>query len=110
MGKNQEADAAICPTVSGAFELLGRKWVGLIVHVLDDGEKRFCELEKAVPAMSSRMLAARMKELEEAGIVIRTVYTGSPVRVTYRLSGKGADLQPIMRGIEKWAWKWQNAG
>ena len=53
------------------------------------------------------MLAARMKELEGAGLVSRTVDTGSPVRVLYALTEKGRQLVPVMRGIEAWAREWE---
>jgi DNA-binding HxlR family transcriptional regulator len=97
---------SICPSVQDAFDVLGRKWTGLIVHLLSGGERHFCEMEKAVPALSARMLAARIKELEEEGIVLRTVHASSPVRVTYQLTEKGRDLIPVMAGIEEWARKW----
>ena len=101
-------DTKLCPIVEGAFELLGRKWVGLIVHVLAEREFHFSELEKAIPPLSARMLAARVKELEEAGLVARTVHTGSPIRVTYALTEKGRDLVPVLGKFVDWAHKWHN--
>jgi DNA-binding HxlR family transcriptional regulator len=96
----------VCPSVERAFELLGRKWAGLIVHVLSRGPRYFCEVEQAIGAMSARMLAARMKELMAEGLVRRTVKTGSPVRVQYSLTAKGKALEPALRGVEQWARKW----
>jgi len=52
------------------------------------------------------MLTERLKELEAAGIVTRTVDTGTPVRTTYQLTEKGRALIPVMRGIEQWARAW----
>jgi DNA-binding HxlR family transcriptional regulator len=98
--------AKVCPSVESAFALIGRKWAGLIIHVLSAGPLHFCELERAIPSVSARMLAERVKDLEAAGIVSRSVYTGPPVRVTYQLSEKGRALIPVMRGIENWAHTW----
>ncbi len=97
---------ASCSSVEGAFNFLGRKWTGLVIHALAASPCRFCEVEKAVPGVSARVLAARMRELESEGIVTRTVGTGTPVRVTYALTEKGRALVPVMRGIESWARTW----
>ncbi len=96
----------ICPRVERAFELLGRKWAGLIIHVLSEGPLYFCEIERAIPSVSARMLTERVKELETVGIVSRTVHTDTPVRVSYRLAEKGRALIPVMKGIERWARTW----
>ena len=55
---------------------------------------RFGELAKAVPGLSDRLLSQRLRELEDAGVVERSVEPGTPVRVTYSLTEKGADLRP----------------
>jgi DNA-binding HxlR family transcriptional regulator len=107
MRKTAAAQPAVCGTVEAAFNLLGRKWAGLIIHVLSGGALHFCDLERAVPGVSARMLSERIKELEAAGVVTRTVHAGAPVRVTYALSDKGRALVPVMRGIEKWAHAWE---
>jgi DNA-binding HxlR family transcriptional regulator len=96
----------LCPSVERAFEILGKKWSGLIIRELSVGERHFCELEKGIPALSARMLTERIKELEGEGIVTRTVHTESPVRVVYNLTEKGRALIPVMRGIEAWARQW----
>ena len=100
-----------CNKVEAAFELLSRKWSGLIVRALLDGERHFCELERALPALSGRVLSVRMKELEDASIVERLVTAGPPVRVSYRLTEKGQSLRPVMDSIAQWAYSWdQNPG
>lgn len=97
---------AVCPTVEEAFDLLARKWAGLVIHCLAGGPLHFSELEHAIAGVSSRMLAERLKELEHAGVVTRTVETGIPVRTLYELSDKGRALVPVMKGIERWAQAW----
>ncbi len=106
MEKTGRALPALCPVVERAFEVLGRKWAGLIVRELSAGSRHFCELEKGIPSVSARMLTERIKELEAEGIVSRTVHTAAPVRVTYALTEKGRALIPVMQGIESWAQRW----
>jgi DNA-binding HxlR family transcriptional regulator len=96
----------LCPEVEKAFDVLGRKWTGLIIRELSGGPRHFCDMERGIPALSARMLTERMKELEAEGIVCRTVDTGTPVRTSYELTEKGRALIPVMRGIEQWARAW----
>jgi DNA-binding HxlR family transcriptional regulator len=97
----------VCPSVESAFALLGKKWAGLIIHVLAPGPMHFSELERAIPAVSARMLSERVKDLERAGIVSRTVFTRTPIRVIYQLSDMGKELVPVMQGLERWAHTWK---
>lgn len=100
--------STLCPQVEAAFELLAKKWTGLIINALIPRELFFCDLEKAVPGLSARVLALRMRELEDAGVVARIVGNSSPVRVSYRLTEKGRGLEPVMRGIADWAEAWKD--
>ena len=96
----------VCPKFEDAFELLGKRWTGLIIRTLLNDQKRFSEISAAIPNLSSRMLAERCKELEMQGIVIRTVYPETPVRIEYELTEKGKDLSKAMDEIQKWAERW----
>ncbi|MDS1003851.1 helix-turn-helix transcriptional regulator [Clostridium sporogenes] len=96
----------MCPKFENAFELLGKRWTGLIIRTLLNGQKRFSDISEAIPNMSARMLTERFKELEEEGIITRKVYPETPVRIEYELTEKGADLQTVMDEIQKWAEKW----
>lgn len=98
----------MCPKFEAAFELLGKRWTGLIIRTLLSGQKRFSEIADAIPNMSARMLTERFKELEKEGIVIRRVYPETPVRIEYELSEKGRELEPAMNEIQKWAEKWNS--
>nr|WP_274364148.1 MULTISPECIES: helix-turn-helix domain-containing protein [unclassified Paenibacillus] len=98
-------DLEISPRVESAFELLGKRWTGLIIHALLTGHRRFKEVSEQVPGVSDRMLSERFKELEEAGVVRRYVYPETPVRIEYVLTEKGAALKPIIEEIHKWAMK-----
>ena len=75
----------------------------MIVHSLLQGEKHFCDLERALPNLSARVLSVRVKELEDEGLVVRQVMAGPPVRVSYSLTERGRALEPVMRSISEWA-------
>ncbi len=96
----------LCPKFEDAFELLGKRWTGLIIRTLLNGQKRFSDISSSIPNMSARMLTERFKELEKNGIVLRTVYPETPVRIEYELTEKGKDLAKVMDEIQVWAEKW----
>lgn len=96
----------LCPKFENAFELLGKRWTGLIIRTLLSGQKRFSDISEAIPNMSARMLTERFRELEKEGIVSRKVYPEIPVRIEYELTEKGHELQAVMDEIQKWAEKW----
>lgn len=96
----------LCPKFESAFELLGKRWTGLIIQTLLGGQKRFSDIEEAIPHLSARMLTERFKELELQGIINRNVYPETPVRIEYELTPKGKELQEAMAEIQKWAEKW----
>ena len=99
-------DYHLCPKFEDAFELLGKRWTGLIIRTLLNEQKRFSDISAAIPNMSPRMLTERFKELEVNGIVSRTVYPETPVRIEYELTEKGKGLSPVMDEIQKWAEEW----
>ena len=101
IGKNH-----MCPKFEKAFELLGKRWTGLIIRTLLNGVQRFSDIDESIPNMSPRMLAERLKELESEEIVKRTVYPVVPVRIEYELTEKGKDLNKVMAEIQCWAEKW----
>lgn len=96
----------LCPKFENAFELLGKRWTGLIIRILLSGEKRFSDVAEAIPNLSARMLTERFKELESEGIIVRKVYPETPVRIEYELTDKGRELEFAMNEIQKWAEKW----
>ena len=97
---------ALCPKFEAAFELFGKRWTGLIIQVLLSDTKRFGQIVQRIPNMSDRMLAERLKQLEEEGIVVRNVYPETPVRIEYTLTDKGRALEPIMQEVQNWAESW----
>ncbi|EKF34718.1 winged helix-turn-helix transcriptional regulator [Bacillus xiamenensis] len=93
----------LCPHIQQAFLLLGKKWNGLIIHVLLDGPKRFKDLTDMIPSISQKMLAERLKELEQEGIIERIVLPETPVKVIYSLTEKGNALNDVFGEVSRWA-------
>jgi DNA-binding HxlR family transcriptional regulator len=105
----EPAPQGVCPHFHAAIELIGKRWTGAIVCALTERPLRFGELARAVPGLSDRLLSQRLRELEDEGVVGRTVEAGSPVRVTYALTEKGAELRPAIRELRLWARRWKGA-
>jgi DNA-binding HxlR family transcriptional regulator len=98
--------AGVCTRFHKAIELIGRRWSGAIIFVLLRGRARFAEIRDAIPEMTDRMLSERLLELENEGVVERTVIPDTPVRVEYALTKKGRALVPAVDAIVDWAHKW----
>ena len=93
----------LCPHVDRVFHLLGKRWSGLIVDLLLQRPARFSELARAIPGLSERVLAERLRELEGAGLLERDVDPGPPITATYRLTEDGERLAPAMEELRSWA-------
>lgn len=96
----------LCSRFHRASELIGRRWTGAIIFVLLKSRCRFATLREAIPDITDRMLSERLHELEQEGIVERTVIPETPVRVEYVLTRKGRALASAMDAIAEWAHKW----
>src|SRR3954467_7966056 len=87
-----------CP-MSACMSLLGGVWTPEIIWNLSDGSRRFSELRRAMPVISAKMLSARLKDLEERGVLSRTVLATTPPSVEYALTELGGELIPAIRAI-----------
>lgn len=96
----------VCIRFQQAMGLLGKRWTGLIVKLLLERPLRFNELADRLEVVGDRMLSARLKELEHAGVVERHVFAEVPVRVEYALTGKGRALGPVVESIQTWSDRW----
>lgn len=101
--------ASFCPAYHHAVELIGRRWTGVILRQLLLGASRFAEIRDAIPALTDRMLASRLRELKAEGIVTRTVIDSIPVAVRYDLTEKGRDLERTINALSQWADQWAEA-
>ncbi|MFY9782585.1 MAG: helix-turn-helix domain-containing protein [Acidimicrobiales bacterium] len=86
-----------------AFQILGKRWSGVILGTLANGSLGFAELGRRVMGISDSVLAERLGELQAAGLVERDVQPGPPVSVSYNLSDSGAALIPAMHALSAWA-------
>ena len=93
------ADAAL----ARAFDLLGRRWTGVVLGTLSGGPPGFRALARAVEGISDSVLSERLGELTDAGLVTRTVAEGPPLSVTYALTDAGRALLPALAQISRWA-------
>lgn len=85
------------------LQVMGGKWKPVILyHLATDGVMRFSELRRSIGAVTERMLARQLRELETDGIVHREVYREVPPRVEYSLTDLGQGLVPILRELRDW--------
>ncbi len=87
-----------CP-VRLAADVVGHKWTTLVVRDLLSGKKRYSELQRSVTGISPRMLAARLKELEQAGVVTRSVFPTVPPTTEYELTRLGRRLEKLIHAL-----------
>ncbi|PYI53075.1 winged helix-turn-helix transcriptional regulator [Paenibacillus flagellatus] len=84
------------------IEVIGGKWKMLILCHLTYGPKRTSELKKAMPGITQKMLTQQLRELEDDGIIIRTVYNQVPPKVVYELSEIGESLSGVLDQLCEW--------
>lgn len=70
-----------------------------MIWSLSDGPRRFSEMRRDIPAISAKVLTARLRDLEERGVLGRTVMATSPPTVEYELTSLGRELLPAIRSI-----------
>ncbi|WP_046664977.1 winged helix-turn-helix transcriptional regulator [Neorhizobium galegae] len=85
-----------------AFSLLSGKWKLEIMWLLNQRIYRFGELRKAIPGITQHMLTAQLRELEEDGLVSRTIFAEVPPRVDYEITEKARGLGPTMEALTVW--------
>ncbi|MDC0724295.1 helix-turn-helix domain-containing protein [Phytobacter diazotrophicus] len=92
--------------VEQVLRLLEGRWKLIILFHLFDGKvQRYSDFEKLIPAISQKMLAQQLRQLESDGLVSRTVYPQVPPKVEYRLTEWGQALCPALDAMLKWAEK-----
>ena len=89
-------------SVETALSLIGGRWKGVVLFWLLKGKKRFSELRRILSNCSQRMLTVLLRELEEDGLVTRTVFPEVPPRVEYELTTFGRTLEPVLVLLKEW--------
>ena len=90
-----------CP-VEITLTLISDKWKVLILRDLLLGTKRFGELKKSVGGVSQKVLTAQLRQMENSGLLTRTVYPEVPPRVEYTLTELGYSLKPVLDAMWDW--------
>ena len=90
-----------CP-VETTLTLIGDKWKVLILRDLLPGTKRFGELKKSIGTVSQKVLTTQLRQMEDSGLIIRTVYAEVPPRVEYTLTELGYSLKPVLDAMVVW--------
>ena len=93
-----------CP-LSTCMAVLGGAWTPNIIWNLSGGPRRFSELRHDIPVISAKVLTARLRALEEKGVVIREVKPTSPPSVEYSLTDLGQQLVPAINAIAEVGYK-----
>lgn len=106
--KPRRADLPACP-VETCAALIAGKWKLLIMRDLLGGTCRFGALRKSVGGISQKVLTSNLREMEDAGLVVRRVYPEVPPRVEYALTETGETLRPVIDAMGAWGERYQAA-
>ena len=98
-------------TIYQTANFIGKRWTLLILLELYKGTsecKRYSELKKSLPDITSKILAARLRELEKENLIIKKVDSSTvPIRSEYTLTKSGKDFIHIIEDMKEWALKWK---
>lgn len=98
--------ASAASGVEDALRILEGRWkLVILFHLFGGKVLRFSELERAIPAVSQKMLIQQLRQMEADGIVRRIVHHQVPPKVEYCLTGWGQDLCPALDALLTWAGK-----
>ena len=92
-----------------ALDLIGERWTLLVVRNLLLGPLRYSDLLRGLPGITTNLLAKRLKEMEEAGLIER-VRTAGEGGQAYRLTETGRGLEPAVHALGRWGWRWMTRG
>jgi DNA-binding HxlR family transcriptional regulator len=93
-----------CP-IEATLNILGKKWTLQIIRDIFRGKKRFSEFIKTNPQISTKMLSLRLKDLQESGLIKKSVVSSTPVKIKYSLTIKGKALNRILFQLAEFSLK-----
>jgi DNA-binding HxlR family transcriptional regulator len=107
MTKTKKAPSSAACTMaltnlSDALYVIGGKWKLRVIIALQEGNKRFNELQRTIPGISAKVLSYELKELELNGFVKRNVYTEGPIVVEYEPTNYSKTLSTVLEALIKW--------
>ena len=86
-----------CCPIDNTFKIIGKKFtIHIIRNIAMHGQTRFNQMLESIEDANPKTLSARLKEMEQAGLISRNVYDEVPIRVEYKITKKGQDLQGIL--------------
>jgi DNA-binding HxlR family transcriptional regulator len=85
---------------------VGDKWTLLIVRDLAAGPRRFVELQRVLPGISTEQLRSRLNRMVADGMLTRQRYREVPPRVDYELTERASELMPILGELARWGYEW----
>ena len=98
-------DIEDCP-VARTLDLIGERWTILLLRdLLLHGPRRFQDFQSSLPGIAPNTLSARLKSMEDSGLVRRELYNERPPRLEYVLTDKGTSLGPIVKAMREWGTK-----
>jgi len=89
-----------------ALDLVGDKWTLLIVRDLAAGPRRFVELQRVLPGISTEQLRSRLNRMVAGGLLTRQRYREVPPRVDYELTARSQELLPVLGALARWGYDW----
>jgi len=89
-----------------ALDLVGDKWTLLIVRDLAAGPRRFVEIQRVLPGISTEQLRSRLNRMVADGLLTRERYREVPPRVDYELTDRARDLMPVLGALARWGFRW----
>lgn len=104
MNKPDGFRRSACP-IASTLDLVGDKWSLLVIRDMLYGKRTYGELLASPEGIPTNMLADRLKRLEDAGIIVSSVYQERPVRYAYALSAKGTALGDVLLALVRWGKK-----
>lgn len=102
--ENKKYALSTCP-VTHVMNKIGGHWKPIILYHLSNGNKRYSELKRSIPAITEKVLIQHLKQLEADGLVIREAKPVVPPVVHYSLSTAGKGLLPVIDAMAIWAFK-----
>ena len=91
-----------CP-VARALDIIGERWTILLLRDLFlQGPRKFQDFQESLAGVAPNTLSARLKAMEEHGLIARRVYSDHPPRLEYHLTEKGKSLGPILKALREW--------
>ena len=106
MDVDAHVEGQVCHHFQRAAELVAQRWMPQVIHAMRPGPRRYSDLKASIPKISDALLSDRLRTLEAAKIVVRTVEPSTPVHVSYELTPRGEDLADVLTELKVWAERW----